>query len=418
MTLGLVLTLGGVTGGRGQELGSSVTAPSSPSLEAVALPSLPGNWADLPFRLTASETTTYNSNINAVPLGFALPAGQSKSDFSTTTNVGFSTKANVSDQQLYFDSTFGLIRYLHETGFDSDVYTISAGDNWTLTSRCKGNLGVTLTKSPAQLVETVGTGVNYMTTSVLSETANCAVANGFSLLFNSSLTKTTNSNPLDAVNNARTAMLEAGIEYAKGYDTLTALASVADTKYSDRTAATAVAGLATEVDFHTFSLEYKRQINPNLTVSGLIGLVGVTNAFSFGLPKTLLPIYTLSATWALTPKLNLTASGSRTVAPPTTIVANAEVNYNATMNLAYQATPKIAVTVGGSIGRNTSGFTATTLSPFFVGAQNFYSANAGLTYAMTPFLSAGLSASYTERVSDHQITPQNLVMVNLNYRPY
>jgi len=126
----------------------------------------------------------------------------------------------------------------------------------------------------------------------------------------------------------------------------------------------------------------------------------------------------LSATWALTPKLNLTASGSRTVAPPTTIVANAEVNYNATMNLAYQATPKIAVTVGGSIGRNTSGFTATTLSPFFVGAQNFYSANAGLTYAMTPFLSAGLTASYTERVGDHLITPQNLVMLNLNYRPY
>jgi hypothetical protein len=425
LTLGVILTLGGATGGRGQELSGSVaeaSATSWPSPGGLALPALPENWADLPFRLTASQTTSYNSNINAIPLGFAVPPGQVRGDFTSTTNFGFSTKANVYGQKLYFDASFGVIRYLHQTSFDSNVYTVSAGDNWTLTSRCAGNLGVTLSKSPAAITELVATGVNYVTSTALNETGNCAVSNGFSLLFNSSLTRDTNSNPIDAVNNTRTAMIEAGIEYAKGPSTLTVLAGVSDTNYTDRTAATTALGLATEVDFHRFTLSYTRQINPNLSVTGLIGLVGVTNAFTLGLPKTLLPVYTLSASWAFTPKLTLTASGSRTIAPPTTIIANAEISYDATMNLTYQVTPKVGLTLGGSAGYSTGAFTpgvtGAVLSPFFVGASNFYTATAGLTYAMTPFLSAGLSASYTERVGDHLITPQDLVMVNLNYRPY
>ena len=37
---------------------------------------------------------------------------------------------------------------------------------------------------------------------------------------------------------------------------------------------------------------------------------------------------------------------------------------------------------------------------------------------MTPFLVAALTASYTERVQNHLITPQDLVTVSLNYKPY
>ncbi len=86
MTLGVVLTLGGVTGGRGQELSGSVAAASEPSLGGVALPSLPENWADLPFRLTASQTLSYNSNINAIPIAQVVPPGLVLADFTTTTN--------------------------------------------------------------------------------------------------------------------------------------------------------------------------------------------------------------------------------------------------------------------------------------------------------------------------------------------
>ena len=196
MTLGVVLTLGAVTGGRGQELSSSVTAANG---SGFALPSVPENWADLPFKLTASQTVSYNSNINSFPIGVALP-GQVVGDFTSTTNFGVSTRANVYGQQLFLDATYGVIRYLHQVAFDSTVYSLNAGVDWTVTSRCSGTLGASLSKSPAQLTEQVGTGVNYSTTNALNETGKCAVSNGYSFLFNSGLTTTTNS---DAVNAAK-----------------------------------------------------------------------------------------------------------------------------------------------------------------------------------------------------------------------
>ena len=213
------------------------------------------------------------------------------------------------------------------------------------------------------------------------------------------------------------------IEYAKGYSTLTALASISDQNFTGRGAAQSVlVGLATETDFHSFTLNYTRQIDPNLSVSGLVGLVGVTSGFSLALPKTLLPIYTVSATWTLTPRLGLSASASRTISPPTTVIANAQQSYSANMNLTYQLTPKIGVSAGGSIIYSTTSFTPATaqtaISPFLSGSQNDYNLNAGLNYSMTPFLSAALSASYSERVANHTITPQDIVTASLNYRPY
>ena len=416
-TLAVVLTLGAVSGGRGQELSSSVT-PANGSLDGFVLPSVPENWADLPFKLTASQNVSYNSNISSFPIGVA-PKGAILGDFTSATNFGFQTRATVSGQQVFLDATFGVIRYLHEVQSNSTVYSLNAGVNWNVTSRCSGTLATSLSKSPAQLSEQVGTGINYTTTTALNETGKCAVSNGYSLVFNSGLTTLTNSDSINAVNNSRTALIAAGIEYAKGYSTLTALASNSNANYSNRSG---VLGLATETDFHSFTLNYTRQINPNLSVSGLIGLVGVTSGFSLGLPKTLLPIYTISTTWTLTPKLSLSASASRSIAPPTTVIANAQQSYSAGMNLSYQLTPKVAISAGGSVDYSTTSFTSSTaatgLSSFFSSSQNNYSLNTGLNYSMTPFLSAALSASYSERVANHEITPQDVVTVSLNYRPY
>jgi transposase-like protein len=36
----------------------------------------------------------------------------------------------------------------------------------------------------------------------------------------------------------------------------------------------------------------------------------------------------------------------------------------------------------------------------------------------TPFISAALTAVYTDRVYDHFITPQHVIKVSLNYKPY
>ena len=415
LTLGVVLTLGAVTGSRGQELSGSVT----PASGGVVLPAVPENWADLPFRLTASQVVSYNSNISSFPIGVA-PVGAVVGDFNTTTNFGVSTRANIENQHLFLDATFGVIRYLHDVDFNSTVYSLNAGVDWNVTSRCSGTLGVALSKSPGQLTEQVGTGVNYTTTTAFNETGKCAVSNGYSFLFNSGLSTLTNSNAQNALNDSRNSLIAAGIEYAKGASTITALASISDQNFTNRTAVGNLIGLATETDFHSFTLEYTRQINPNLSVNGLIGLVGVTSGFTLALPKTLLPIYTLGARWAFTPKLALNVSASRTISPPTTVIANAEQSYNASVGLTYQMTPKVAVTAGGSVGYSTGTFTSVTpnLSPFLVSTQNTYNLNTGVIYSMTPFLSAGLNASYSERVSNHSITPQDIVTVSLNYRPY
>jgi hypothetical protein len=419
-TLAVVLTLGAVTGGRGQELSSSVT-PANGSLGGFVLPSVPENWADLPFKLTASQTESYNSNISSFPIGFA-PKGAVLGDFTSTSNFGFQTRANVSGQQVFLDTTFGVIRYLHETQFNSTVYSLNAGVDWTVTSRCSGTLVASLSKSPAQLTEQVGTGVNYTTTNAVNETGKCGISNGYSLVFNSGLTTLKNSDAVNSLNDSRTALIAAGIEYAKGASTLTALASISDQNFTGRNAAQSLGGLASEVDFHSFTLNYTRQIDPNLSVTGQIGLVGVTSGFSLGLPKTLLPIYTVSTTWTLTPKLNLNASASRSIAPPTTVIANAQQSYDAQMSLTYQLTPKVALSAGGSVDYSTTSFTpstvATGLSPILFGSQNTYNLNAGLNYSMTPFLTAALNATYSERVANHSITPQDVVTVSLNYRPY
>ena len=417
-TLAVVLTLGAVTGGRGQELSGSVTPASGSPFDGLVLPSVPENWSDLPFKLTASQIVSYNSNISSFPIGFA-PKGAVLGDFTSTTNFGFQTRGNISDQHVFLDATFGVIHYLHEPEFNSTVYSLNAGVDWSVTSRCSGTLAVSLSKSPAQLTEQVGTGVNYTTSSALNETGKCAISNGYSLVFNSGLTTTTNSDAVNSLNDAQTKLIAAGVEYAKGASTLTALASISDQNFTGRGAAANALGLATETDFHSFTLNYTRQISPDLSVSGLIGLVGVTSGFSLGLPKTLLPIYTVSANWTLTPRLGLSASASRTISPPTTVIANAQQSYSAGMNLTYQLTPKIGLSAGGSAGYSTTSFTSTTaISSFLFSTQNTYNLNTGLNYSMTPFLSAALSASYSERVANHTITPDDVVTVSLNYRPY
>jgi hypothetical protein len=424
LTLGAVLMLGGATGGWGDELSGSVGA-GGPSSGGFSWPALPDewNWSDLPVRLSASESVSYNSNILSLPIGMSATNGLPQGDFTSTSSYGLSTKANWYGQQFFFDGTFGVIRYLHETGFDSNVYSFSPGVNWTLTSRCTGTLVGLFTKSPSTITEIVGTGINYATETSLNETGKCAISNGYSVVFNSSASRTNNSNPLDALNNANVEMISAGIEYAKGNGDLTLLATKSDTNYASRGAALNALGLANTVVFHNFNLSYTRQINSNLSVIGQLGLVGVTNAFTLGLPKTLLPTYSLEASWAITPKVSLAASATRTVAAPTTLIGNAEVSYYTDLSLTYQATPKVTFSATGSAGYSSVAFTPaaagtmTALVPFLT-TTNYYGLTAGVRYAMTPFISAALSASYTERVSEHVITPQDLITVSLDYKPY
>jgi hypothetical protein len=54
----------------------------------------------------------------------------------------------------------------------------------------------------------------------------------------------------------------------------------------------------------------------------------------------------------------------------------------------------------------------------FAGNTDYYAATAGVTYAMTPFISAGLGSTFSERAANHLITLDNVFTASLNYRPY
>jgi hypothetical protein len=443
LALGAILILGGVTGGRGDELsdaGPTSSGQNPQSANNLPLPTLPENWSDLPVRLSASQSVAYNSNIFGVAEGVPLPAGSAHSDFISTTQFGISTKPYWfwSGQEFFFDASFGEIRYLHQVDFNSDIYNVDAGVNWTYASRCSGALTALASKSPTtvttQVVNTTERllGANYLTTTALNETGNCAFGNGYSAIFNSSETQSTNSNIVNALNNSRATMLAAGVEYKNSLSDLTALATITDTDYSNRNAAAsvqglspqelaAITGLSSTFVEHDVSLTYVRTIDPNLTVTGQIGLTGAGTEFTLALPRTLLPHYSATIAWAITPKLSLTASAAKTIAPPTTLVSNSQLSYIAQFNLKYQATPKIAIVAGASAGYTSAVFTpglAGPISGIFSGAQDLYSAQASLTYTMTPFLIAELTASYNESVQNHLITPEDVITVSLNYKPY
>src|SRR5271170_4901475 len=247
LTLGAVLMLGGITGGRGDQLSSSVGlgGGSSPG-GGFALPTLPENWSDMPFQLTASQSTSYNNNILSLPNGVSLP-GQPRGDFTTTSSFGLSTRTTWEGQQFFFDGTYGITRYLHQVEDNQNIYAFNAGVNWTLTSRCAGNVAGAFTRNPTLITEQVGVGINYATTTSLNGTGKCSVSNGYSLVFNSGVTRSNNSNSLNGLNNGQTVLIGAGIEYASGPDNLTALASISNTDYGNRAALGIVPGLANNV---------------------------------------------------------------------------------------------------------------------------------------------------------------------------
>src|SRR5271166_3839937 len=408
LTLGAVLMLGGVSDGQGQELsgavGAAPTGANFPSPDGVVLPTLPENWSDLPVRLTATQSVAYNSNIFGVATGFALPPGSSHGDFISTTQVGLSTKPYWFwyGQEFFFDASFGEIRYLHQVDFNSDIYTVDTGVNWTYASRCSGALTALASKSPStvttQVVNSIESllGANYSTTTSFNETGNCAFGNGYSAILNSSETQTSNTNAVNALNNSRATMLAAGIEYKNSLSDLTGLATITDNNFSNRNA-TSSSGVTNLFVEHDVTLTYVRTIDPNITLTGQFWLTGAGSEFTLALPRTLLPHYSATIKWVITPKLTLTASAAKTIAPPTTLVSNSQLSYTTQFNLSYQATPKIAIAAGAS-----AGYTSAVFSPglagtnFATGALDLYTARASLTYTMTPFLVATLTASYDE----------------------
>jgi hypothetical protein len=459
LTLGVVLILGGATSGWGQDLTSSgdvASAAAGPPSWGGLRPSLPDNWSDLPVKFHVSESLGYNSNVTGVPTGTSI-FGPQLGDFFSSSNYGVSGKAPWEGEQFFFDVSGGVTRYLREVNQDTNNYSGDVGVNWIYTSRCSGTLVASATQSPYNspqsranpgqtvpgqpinpitqptFVGQVGFGlINVVTTKSFNETATCQLSGNYSAIFNSGFTTSSNStasntaNP-NAANNFQDVFVAAGITYSvTSTNSLQALATLTSTNYTNRGTIASSAGLAAHTDQLSFNITYTKQFDSKFSMSASLGVAGVNNSgnglFSFGLPSGFEPQYSLSATWAPTPKLSFNASVAQSVTPPQGIISNAQLSRTASLGMSYPITPKLSFSASASVGEVSSAFTSlpgtvtNALSSF--GSQKFHSANANLSYTMTPFLGANLSYSYSTSQQTGFNTPQSTVTLAVNYAPY
>jgi hypothetical protein len=428
LTLGGVLLLGGATVAQADGSSPMTVAPATYGI----LPDLPENWSDLPLRLNLSEATGYNSNILNSPstTGGAVTAlGRPIGSLVSISNVGGATKAYWEGQQFFADFNIGMYRYLADQAQNTLQHSAHVGDNWTYGSKCNGKLVGSESTYQSQPGQQVGFNVkNTVTSEAFDENATCLVSGNYSILLNSGVSSTANSAAVDKVNDYHSQYIAAGITYSVSQtNSIQLITTVTGLDYSSRTATINSMGLANNITEDQINLTYTKNLSPRLALTASAGLVGVRNAsFTLEPASGFEPVYSFSATWAATPKLSLLASASKTVSPPTSVIANLQVSENASLGLTYGLTPKVVLAGGVQVGRSSGGFNTVppSVSPItavvqpFTGNSNYYSANASVNYTITPFVTANLSYTYSRTVQANFVTPTSVVLLALTFSPY
>jgi hypothetical protein len=420
LTLGAVLMLGGASGVQGQDL-SAFGAAAAPSFVGV-LPNLPQNWSDLPLQFKVSEAVGYDSNILNTPTQASAFGLRPIAAFESISDYGASTKWYIGGDQFFANGSLGFNRYLNHTNFNTQHDSANIGVNWIYGSKCTGQLIAseqTAESLPGQQVSV--NAINSVTTVAFNETAKCGVTGNYAAIFNSGTTNSTNSAPLDQLNNFQSKFVAAGITYTvSDTNSLQLLATVTGTNYSNRPISMSNVGLLRNFTDDQVNFSYNKQFDPNLSLVASIGVVGVKNSgFTFSPATGFVPDYSLSVSWSATPKLSVTATLARSVAPPTSIIANLQVSEIARLGVTYQFTPKVSIGASVNVGSNNRSFTTTTVSALGqTGNERVYGAQAMMTYAMTPFLQASLSCTYSKTVQSGLTTPTSIALMTVNYAPY
>ena len=156
-----------------------------------------------------------------------------------------------------------------------------------------------------------------------------------------------NSSTLDIENNYQQLFVAAGISYTvSDTNSFQILATVTGTDYTDRQVSNQIisnsAGLVDKLTTDQVMATYTKNLSPTMALNAQIGVIGVRDSyFSFDIPRTILPQYSFSVQWSVTPKLALTAAVSRLATPPTSIISNLQITDSASAGVTYNCTPKI-----------------------------------------------------------------------------
>jgi len=431
-TLAALIVLGGMSVAEAQDASAGGSLGGGLNgLLVGALPKLPENWADLPFQIHLSEEVGYNDNILSSPNNASFVVNNASvvvkpiGAFESISNFGASTKFNWGYQQVFADASFGMYRYLNHSNFDTTHHNIDAGMNWTYTSKCAGRLVFSDVSEQSLPTQQIGVNlINSMTTASFDETGRCAITGNYSAVLNSGISYTTNSTALNALNNARTIFIAAGVNYAvASTNSLELLATLTGTEYPNRTLTLNALGINRDVLEDEINLTYTKDFSPDLAVIASIGVIASENkSFRFDFPTGFLPIYSLSFDWSATPRIKVRGSVARVVSPPTTTLANLQVNENVSIGLSYLWTPKLTLSGVASTGYSTSSFNGQSVAALpslgISQSSHTYSASATLVYAVSPFLRTSLSYQFSRSAYPTYATNQNLFLLGLNFNPY
>ena len=459
LTLGTIAMLGGATGARADDSTGLFDAAQS----AASLPSwseffqgIHQNWSDLPVRFTVSESVGYNSNILANP-GNTLLGQTSKplGAFESISSYGVATSTTWGIHQISFDASAGMTRYLNHANLDTSQYSVHATDSWAI-DRCAGSLAASASRSQSVLGEFVGSGgINNATVTSVNQSTRCSITGNYSANFSAGYTETMNSNgstpvtnsvvptSLNQLNNSQAIFVAAGITYTLTQtDSIQGLVSINGTHYPGRQnlSVTQIGvinpnalGLTDNSTQDSFNVTYSRQLQPDLSLVASVGLVGVKDApFGVELPSKIEPQYSLSLNWSPTPKLSFSAAVSRSAGVSTSVIANTQISESVNLGMNYQVTPKIGFSAGGSTSHSTSANTAAANSALaqayvnYLTNQETYSAHASLSYTVTPFIGASLTAQYSRTLQPGATqfsgisnrTAQSTLLFSVSYNPH
>ena len=388
------------------------------------------NWSDLPFTISATQSIGYNDNVLGLAQGQPTPANTPlRGDLFSTTAFGASTKITLGQQQFFADASYGITRFRVDTADDTHQYSLDAGVNWAVTSRCSGRFVAAQNQYQTPIDEQVGSGINTVLATSVSETATCLSSGYTSLILDSGWSSNVSSLAIDALNNYDSVYVRGGFQYSlTGLDTMRALITATQREFTDRAASLSIAGLASGTDEVDYQLFYNRTISPKLTFNGMIGIAQVTPNFATpsvvstaqGAASTTetVPIYLASLLWQPTPKLSFGVSSSRSVGAPTSTLSNAEITTTQSATTSYLFSPKISLQLGVAYSKISTGAESTLALPSVgIGSQTTESAFWRASYFLTPFVTTTASYRFSETADDGINTKDNTIMLSLVYRP-
>lgn len=147
------------------------------------------------FRIEADVGLLYDSNMRRLGDGFAVPAGESKSDWRIAPAVTLSTGLPIGRQRLSLTGTIGRDFYANGTRPNGNRYNAGALLDWKLGSRCGGTADASFNRRQLLLSEISNSDSNAIETVRYGVSANCRTATGIGFGVAVSQSNTRNSSP-------------------------------------------------------------------------------------------------------------------------------------------------------------------------------------------------------------------------------